>query len=179
MTAATEPAASEPAAASPVVRDATPADLVAILAIYNDAVANTTAIWNEVLSDLDGRRAWFEERTGRGFPVLVAVVDGAVAGYATYGPFRPHDGYRHTVEHSIYVDAAVRGRGIGRAMLAALLDRARAAGLHVMVGGVEAGNSASIALHERLGFEKAALLRQVGRKFDRWLDLQFMQKTLG
>lgn len=167
------------AAAPPTVRDATHADLAAILSIYNDAVAHTTAIWNEVLSDLDGRRAWFEERTGRGFPVLVAELDGRVAGYATYGPFRPHDGYRHSVEHSIYVEAGLRGRGLGAAMLEALVARATAAGLHVMIGGIAADNEPSIRLHEKAGFEKAAVLREVGRKFDRWLDLQFMTKILG
>jgi len=178
------------AEAPPRVRDATDADLAAILAIYNDAVANTTSIWNEALSDLAGRKAWLDERTGRGFPVIIAEIDdpaggtggGAarrVAGYATYGPFRPHDGYRHSVEHSIYVDAALRGRGLGALLLEALLARATAAGLHVMIGGIAADNAVSIRLHEKLGFEKAALLRQVGRKFDRWLDLQFMTKILG
>lgn len=175
------------AEAPPRVRDATDADLPAILAIYNDAVAHTTAIWNEVLSDLAGRKAWMDERTGRGFPVLVVEVDdpaegGAawrVAGYASYGPFRPHDGYRHSVEHSIYVDAAFRGRGLGPLLLEALVARATAAGLHAMIGGIAADNAVSIRLHEKLGFEKAAVLRQVGRKFDRWLDLQFMTKILG
>lgn len=180
------------------VRDATEDDLPAILAIYNDAVANTTAIWNEALSDLAGRKAWFDERTGRGFPVLVVEIDQAadrpgpagtaggagggaarrVAGYATYGPFRPHDGYRHSVEHSIYVDAAFRGRGLGALLLDALVARATAAGLHVMIGGIAADNAVSIRLHEKAGFERSAVLREVGRKFDRWLDLQFMTKIL-
>lgn len=168
--------ASPPAA--PTIRPAEAGDGPALLAIYNDAVLNTTSIWNETPSDLDGRLQWLAERTGAGFPVIVAEIDGAVAGYATYGPFRPHEGYRHTAELSIYVRADVRGRGVGRALLTALIDIARAAKVHVLVGGIEANNAASIALHASLGFETAARLPQVGAKFGRWLDLQFMTKVL-
>ncbi len=163
----------------PTVRPATEADLAAIVAIYNDAVLHTTAIWNETPVDLDNRRVWFAERTRRGFPVLVAEWDGCVAGYASYGDFRAFDGYRHTVEHSVYVDAARRGAGLGRLLLAATVTAAERAGVHVMVGGIEAENTASIRLHESLGFVRAGVLHQVGRKFGRWLDLLFMERVLG
>jgi phosphinothricin acetyltransferase len=163
----------------PEIRDATEADLPAILAITNEAIANTTAVWSIALATLATRRAWFEERRGRGFPVLVATEGDGVIGFASFGDFRPWDGYLHTVEHSIYVAPAAHGRGAGRALLTALIDRAEALGKHVMVGGIEAGNAASLALHRRAGFEETGRLREVGRKFDRWLDLVFVQKLLG
>ena len=161
-----------------MVRAATPADAAAIAAIYNDAVANTTAIWNEVTVDAANRVDWMAARMGTGFPVLVAEVEGAVAGYASYGPWRAFDGYRLTVEHSVYVDGAFRGKGLARALMTALIERARDAGLHVMIAAIEAENRPSIALHESLGFGNAHTLRQVGQKFGRWLDLTFMELHL-
>jgi L-amino acid N-acyltransferase YncA len=164
---------------SHTIRDASEADLPGILSIYNDAVQHTTAIWNENLADLANRRAWLTERTGAGFPVLVMVDSaGAVLGYASYGPWRPHDGYRHTVEHSVYVRSDQRGQGLGVLLMQALIERARAAGLHVMVGAIESENTASIRLHQRLGFVTTGQMPQVGRKFGRWLDLTFMQLIL-
>lgn len=96
------------------LRDATVDDLSGIMEIYNDAVVNTTAIWNEVVVDLDNRKDWFVARKSRGFPVIVAVLDGKVAGYASYGDWRAFDGYRHTREHSVYVHKDARGHGIGK-----------------------------------------------------------------
>ena len=161
-----------------MIRAATPADAAAIAAIYNDAVANTTAIWNEVTVDAANRVDWMAARMGTGFPVLVAEVEGAVAGYASYGPWRAFDGYRLTVEHSVYVDGAFRGRGLARALMTGLIERAQDAGLHVMIAAIEAENRPSIALHESLGFGNAHTLRQVGQKFGRWLDLTFMDLHL-
>ncbi|MCW0182038.1 GNAT family N-acetyltransferase [Zavarzinia sp.] len=160
------------------IRDAAEGDLPGILAIYNDAVENTTAIWNETLVDLDNRRAWLRARLAQGYPVLVAIDDGAVLGYASFGDWRAFDGYRHTVEHSVYVRANTRGRGVGRALLTALIPRAAALGKHVLVAGIEAGNQPSIRLHEQLGFIRTGLMPEVGSKFGRWLDLQFMQLIL-
>lgn len=159
------------------IRDATEADLPRILEITNEAIANTTAVWSTRPATLEARRMWLLERQGRGFPVLVADDDGTVLGFASYGDYRPWDGYLHTVEHSIYVHPGAQGRGLGRALLTALLERAEAQGKHVMVAGIEASNAASIALHRRAGFEEAGQLREVGRKFGRWLDLLFMQRT--
>jgi L-amino acid N-acyltransferase YncA len=160
------------------VRDATHDDLPVILSIYNDAVLNSTAIWNETASDLAGRTAWFDERRAAGFPVLVSTAAGDVTGYATYGPFRPHQGYRHTAELSIYVAGRRRGSGIGGLLMAALVDRAIRSGVHVLIGGVEASNAVSLALHARHGFVETGRLPQVGTKFGRWLDLVIMQRVL-
>ena len=161
------------------IRDAGPADAPAIAAIYNDAVVNTTAIWNDHQVDAANRLAWLTERRGQGYPVLVAVdALGGVVGYASFGDWRAWDGYRNTVEHSVYVRADQRGAGIGKALMLALIDRTRAIGKHVMVAGIEAGNIGSIRLHEQLGFTQVGLLPQVGMKFGRWLDLTFLQLTL-
>jgi L-amino acid N-acyltransferase YncA len=152
--------------------------LPGILAIYNHAVVNTTAIWNDVIVDLENRRQWWRGRTEAGLPVLVAGEGDAVLGYASYGPFRAWDGYRQTVEHSIYVAEGARRRGIASALLNALEERARAQGMHVMLGGIAAENEASIRLHLKHGFTEAARLPEVGQKFGRWLDLVFMQKLI-
>ncbi len=161
-----------------LLRDATEADLPAIRDIYNHAVEHTTAIWNETLVDVENRREWFRARRGRGFPVIVAEKDGKVAGYASYGDWRAFDGYRHTVEHSVYVDKDHRGLGIGEGLMRALIDRAASADIHVMIAGIEAGNAASIRLHEKLGFRIAGTFSEVGIKFGRWLDLTCMELRL-
>ena len=161
-----------------MIRDAAEADLPAILAIFNHAVEHTTAVWFLQPVSLDNRLAWLRERQARGFPVLVAEHASAVAGFASYGDFRAYDGYAGTVEHSVYVAETARGMGLGRALLDALIVRATDSGLHVMIGGIAADNAISIALHAKAGFVEAGVLRQVGRKFDRWLDLVFMQKIL-
>lgn len=161
------------------IRDAIEADAQGIMEIYNDAVRNTTAIWNDVTVDVENRRAWMRERQGLGYPVLVAVDDaGCVLGYASFGDWRAFDGYRHTVEHSVYVHQSARRAGTGLALLAALVPRARSLGKHVMVGAIEAGNEASIALHLKLGFERSGNMKEVGTKFGRWLDLAFLQLRL-
>ena len=160
------------------IRAATEADLPTILAIYNDAVVNTAAIWNDDLVDLDNRIAWFRTRIGQGFPVLVAVEGERVLGYASYGDFRAFQGYRFTVENSIYVAGEARGKGAGSALLAALVEAARAQGKHMMVAGIEAGNAVSIRLHEKQGFVETARMPELGFKFGRYLDLVFLQKKL-
>ena len=161
-----------------MIRDASEADLPVILAITNEAIANTTAVWSLTPATLATRRAWMRERQSRGFPVLVVEDADVVRGFASYGEYRPWEGYLHTVEHSLYVHPEAQGRGLGRTLLAALVERAIAQNKHSMIAGIEAGNAASIALHHRAGFEEAGRLRQVGRKFGRWLDLVFMQKLL-
>lgn len=161
------------------IDNATEDDLPELLAIYNDAVLNTTAIWNETEVSLENRRAWLRERLAAGFPVLAARNStGRLVGYATYGTWRSIEGFKHTVEHSVYVCADQRGLGIGALLMNALIERARAAKLHVMVAAVESENRASIRLHKQLGFSITGQMPQVGRKFDRWLDLTFMQLML-
>jgi len=162
------------------IRDAQDADLPSILQIYNDAVQNSTAIWNDRVVDLDNRRAWLAERHAQGYPVLVAVDDDQrIAGYASFGPWRPHDGFRHSVENSVYVGPDHRGSGIGRSLMQALIARARELEKHVMIAFIESENRASVHMHQQLGFIHVGQMRQVGCKFGRWLDLTMMQLTLG
>ncbi|NBA95134.1 GNAT family N-acetyltransferase [Pseudomonas sp. R5(2019)] len=163
----------------PTVRDAAQADLPGIRDIYNDAVLNTTAIWNEQPVDLDNRQAWFTARQAQGYPILVAVdADNAVLGYASFGDWRPFEGFRHSVEHSVYIRADQRGQGLGPLLMNTLIERARACNKHVMVAAIESGNTGSVRLHERLGFTVTGQMPQVGVKFGRWLDLTFMQLIL-
>ncbi len=162
-----------------LIRQATEDDLPVIRDIYNDAVANTTAIWNETIVDLANRSAWLKTRRDAGYPVLTAVSDtGDVVGYASFGDWRAFDGYRHTVEHSVYVHRDSRGGGIGRNLMVALIAEAERLGKHVMVAGIESENAASIRLHQQLGFIETGRMREVGTKFGRWLDLTFMQLVL-
>lgn len=160
------------------ITEADAGSIPAITAIYNDAVEHTTAIWNDRTVDEADRAAWVADHERAGFPVLVAVDDDEVVGYATFGPWRPHDGYRYTVEHSVYVRGDQRGRGLGRTLMVELIERARALGLHAMVAGIASDNVGSIRLHEKLGFRTVGVLPQVGTKFGTWLDLTFLQLTL-
>lgn len=161
------------------LRDATVDDLSGIMEIYNDAVLNTTAIWNDVLVDLENRKEWFAARKSRGFPVIVAILDGKVAGYASYGDWRAFDGYRHTREHSVYVQKDARGHGIGKKLMQALIDHAAGNDVHVLIAAIEAENIASIRLHESLAFRVVGRFSEVGIKFGRWLDLTCMELKLG
>ncbi|UGS40431.1 GNAT family N-acetyltransferase [Pseudocitrobacter corydidari] len=160
------------------IRFATKEDCAAIAEIYNHAVVHTAAIWNDKTVDTDNRIAWFEARQFAHFPVLVSEENGVVTGYSSYGDWRAFDGFRHTVEHSVYVHPDHQGKGLGRALLAALIEEARRRGKHVMVAGIEAQNAASLHLHETLGFITTGQMPQVGTKFGRWLDLTFMQLQL-
>ena len=157
-----------------LVRDLEKSDLPAMLAIHNDAVLTTTAIWDDAPSSLNERAAWLGAKRAHGLPVLACEEDGELLGYASFGPFRPWAGYRLTVEHSVYVAQTQRRRGVARLLVSALVDAARTRGVHVMVAGIEGGNEPSRALHAALGFEVAGTLREVGMKFGRWLDLTFM-----
>ncbi|GLK74314.1 N-acetyltransferase [Ancylobacter dichloromethanicus] len=161
-----------------MLRDAVEADLGGILAIYNHAVLNSTAIWNDTPTDLANRVAWLRDRRAKAYPVIVAEDGGEVLGYASFGDFRPFEGFRICVEHSVYVAQAARGRGLGRALVEALFEPARALGKKVMIGGVTAGNDASLALHARLGFIETARMPGIGIKFGRRLDLVLMQREL-
>ncbi|UFH49095.1 GNAT family N-acetyltransferase [Pseudomonas sp. KNUC1026] len=161
------------------LRDAHEPDLPLLLEIYNDAVLNTTAIWNEQPVDLANRKAWLDARRAQGYPILVAVDEqDQVLGYASFGDWRPFEGFKHSVEHSVYIHPSQRGKGLGPLLMAALVERARACGKHVMVAAIESGNAASVALHKKLGFDTTGQMPQVGVKFGRWLDLTFMQLIL-
>jgi phosphinothricin acetyltransferase len=168
-----------PPAPSPwQIRPAVEADLPALTAIYNEVIASSTAVYSDTPVDVADRRAWWAARTGQGYPVLVADAGEGVIGFSTFGDFRAWPGYRFSVEHSVHVAAGQRGGGVGRALVEALFPIAARLGKHVMMAGVDGENAASIRFHERLGFEQAGRLRQVGFKFDRYLDLVFLQRFL-
>jgi phosphinothricin acetyltransferase len=151
----------------------------AILTIMNEAIVRSTALWEYRPRSPATLQAWFAAKQAGRWPVLAALSqDDEVVGFASYGPFRAWEAYQYAVEHSVYVRDDVRGQGIGEALLRALIDRAERQQLHVLVGAIDAGNAASIALHRKLGFVHAGTLRQVGFKFGRWLDLAFYQLTL-
>ena len=162
-----------------IVRDAAEADMAVVCDLYSALIRTTTGAWTETLQTLDERLAWFAGQQQRGHPVLVADAGNAVVGFTSYESFRGDGkwpGYRFTVEHTVHVTESHWGVGIGRALLGALIERAKESGLHVMVGGIDGGNTASIRFHERLGFTEVARMPQIGRKFDRWLDLVLVQR---
>jgi phosphinothricin acetyltransferase len=160
------------------LRPATKADLPEIVAIYNEVIATSTAIFTDTPVTLENRKAWMQERVDKGYPLLVAVDGTGVLGLATFGDFRSFPGYRYAVEHTVHVRADARGRGLGKALIEALFAPALALGKHVMIGGIDAGNAASLRLHEKLGFVETGRMPEVGRKGGQWLDLVFMQKLL-
>jgi L-amino acid N-acyltransferase YncA len=161
-----------------IIRAAVSGDVPGILEIYNDAILNTTAVYTYEARPLDWMEQWFIEKQDKGLPVFVADVEGRVAGFASYGPFRPWPAYKYSVEHSIYVNKDFRRQGIAKKLLRVLIDKASASGLHTIVAGIDSGNAVSISLHREFGFREAGTLSQVGYKFGRWLDLQFMQLIL-
>ena len=161
-----------------VIAAASRAQLPEILSIYNEVIRNTTAVYSEEEVTLQNREAWFDVKAAAGYPVLVASNDTGVLGFGTFGEFRAWPGYRYCVEHSVHVRADSRGRGIGRALVLALLERAASMQKHVMIAGIDADNVASIGLHERLGFRVVGHFHEVGFKFGRWLDLKFLQRVI-
>ena len=161
------------------IRPATRADLPGILEIYNDAVLHTTATYDYEPRTLEHRVAWFEEHEKNNYPVFVAANNaGRVVGWSALNPFHARIGYRFTTENSVYVAADQRGQGIGKLLMPPLIDAARRRGLHAILGAIDAQNEASLRLHAAFGFERVALLKQVGFKFDRWLDVVYMERLL-
>src|ERR1700685_2865170 len=133
-------------------RDAQADDLPDILAIYNDVIATSTAVFSDAPATLDDRTAWWKSRVSQQYPVLVATDATGIIGFSSFGDFRSWPGYRFTVEHTVHVRADCRGQGVGTQLVQALLPRAAACNKHVMIAGVDAANAASIRFHERLGF---------------------------
>ena len=151
----------------------------AILAIFNEAIATSTALYDYQPRTADSMVAWFAAKAAGNYPVIGAIdADGTLLGFASYGPFRAFPAYKYSVEHSIYVHREHRGQGLGRALLERLVEAARAQDLHMLVGVIDMANSSSIALHEQLGFRHAGTLQQAGFKFGRWLDVGFYQRIL-
>lgn len=158
-----------------LIRIATEQDLPAMLDIYNDIIANTTAVWHYEPHTLDMRKEWFEQRRQQGFPIFVAEDEGKILGFSTYGSFRPWPGYSKTVENSVYVASDSRGKGVAKLLLPPLIAAAKQSGIHAIVAGIDAENDISIALHKKFGFVEVAHFKEVGWKFGRWLDLKFLE----
>jgi L-amino acid N-acyltransferase YncA len=159
------------------IRPAQPGDAAALRAIRNDVIEHSTAMWTtHLLSPAEGH-AWLADNLTRR-SAYVAEADSTVIGYANWAPWRPKDGYRHTVEDSVYLTSGHQGRGLGGELLATLVAAARDAGAHVMMASIEASNTPSITLHQRAGFELVGTAREVGSKFGRWLDLTMMRLPL-
>ena len=156
-----------------------------ILEILNDSVVNSTALYDYEPRKLESMTGWFASKNSGNFPVVGAVADGTEAGkenlmgFATYGRFRGDwPAYQYSVEHSVYVHPHHRGKGVAKALMTELIAIATKQQYHTMIGGIDAENAGSIALHTKLGFKHAGTLQHVGYKFDRWLDLSFYQLML-
>jgi L-amino acid N-acyltransferase len=151
----------------------------AILAILNEAIENSTALYDYQARAPSMMDAWFDAKERARYPVI-GVIDESnqLLGFGSYGPFRAWPAYKYTVEHSLYVERAHRGQGIGKRLLAELIATATRQDYHTLIGGIDAQNAASVALHQLLGFEQCAHIRQAGFKFNRWLDLKFYQLLL-
>ena len=160
------------------IRDAVQADFDQITATYNEVLTHSTAIYNDRPASVEDRIAWGKARLEQGYPVLVAAEGDRIAGFASFGDFRSWPGYRFTVEGTVHIHAEARGQGVGTELLKAITERAKMLGKHTMIAGVDADNVASLRFLERFGFVRAAHLREVGFKFDRFLDLIFLQYWL-
>jgi len=162
------------------IRPAVRADCEGILLIYNDAVLKTTATYDYEPRSLEHRLAWFEDHEAHGFPVFVAADDaGRILGWSALNRFHERFGYRFTTENSVYVAEEHRGKGLGKLLLEPLINAAQTRGFHAILACIDADNQASIRLHARFGFETVAHFHQVGFKFNRWLDVVYMEKLLG
>jgi phosphinothricin acetyltransferase len=159
------------------IRLATAADLERINEIYNHYVLHSTCTYQTEPEPIEGRRAWFAAHDDR-HPVTVAEEDGRVVGWGSLSRFHRRAAYGRTVENSVYVDPALHRRGIGQALLLDLIDRARRLGHHTIVALIDAEQTPSVAIHEKLGFERVGLLKEVGFKFERWLHVIHMQRLL-
>jgi L-amino acid N-acyltransferase len=151
----------------------------AILSIFNDAILNSTALYEYKPRTMQTMDVWFNTKRAGSFPVVAAVGDdGTFLGFASYGTFRAFPAFKYSVEHSVYVDVNQRGRGVGKLLLQEIIRLAQQNQLHVLVGGIDTANEASIALHKQLGFVHSGTIKQSGFKFGRWLDLAFYQLVL-
>ena len=157
------------------VRNATINDLQQMLDIYNEIIKNTTAVFQYEPHTLQQRAEWFAQKQKENYPVFIAEENNIVLGFSTFGQFRNWQAYKHSVENSVYVKADCRGKGIGKLLLQPLIDAAKQMQFHTIIAGIVADNEASIALHKQFGFVEIAHFKEVGYKFDKWLDLKFLQ----
>ena len=157
---------------------ASPEDLNGILEIVNHNILHSTALYDYDTKPYQFIEDWFNEKQNGNWPVIVALEGDTVVGYGTYGPFRFKQGYRFTIEHSVYVAPGQEGKGVGRLLMAELIRLAKEGGYHCMVGGIDASNIGSIAFHKKFGFTETGVIKEAGYKFGKWLDLMFMQLLL-
>lgn len=150
-----------------------------ILAIFNDAILNSAALYDYKPRTMENMAAWFDAKAKGSYPVIGAVAEsGELMGFGSYGVFRDRPAYKYSVEHSLYVAAKFRGQGVGNALLQEVIAATQAQNYHVLVGCIDSANVASIKLHQRFGFTMAGTIRQCGFKFGRWLDADFYQLVL-
>jgi L-amino acid N-acyltransferase YncA len=161
-----------------IIRNATVEDLPQLLEIVNHAILHTTSNYLYEVQTLENQLQWFEEKKSKQFPIIVADYNGTAVGFGTYGTFREKIGYQFTVEHSVYVAPEFIGKGIGKQLLLALIVLAKEEGYHTMIGGIDAANTGSIDFHKKFGFVETGIIKEVGFKFGKWLDLQLMQLIL-
>jgi L-amino acid N-acyltransferase YncA len=161
-----------------LIRPAEEKDLQGILEIYNDAILNTTAVYDYKLHTIEMRKKWFADKQVAKHPVFVAIVDDKVAGFSSYGYFRAWEAYKYTVEHSVYVHPGFRGKGIAKKLLFEIIEAAKENDVHALIAGIDANNSVSINLHNQFHFKHVGHFNQVGYKFNKWLDLVFMELLL-
>jgi len=161
-----------------MIRDAMERDLPDILEIYNEAILNTTAVYDYKVHTLEERKQWFEKKKQDGYPLLVYEKNDQVAGFATFGPFRAWPAYKYTIEHSVYVNPNFKNEGIATKLMKEIIAIANNREYATLVAGIDSANEISVKLHEKLGFEYSGLIKKAGYKFDRWLDLAFYQLDL-
>jgi len=150
-----------------------------ILEIFNDAILHSTALYDYQLRTMANMETWFEAKQNGNFPVIGAFADdGQLAGFVSYGSFRERPAYKYSVEHSVYVRHDRRGQGLGRRLLDEIIAAATAQDYHMLIGGIDSANEASVRLHRRAGFSQCGRIKQAGFKFGRWLDLDFYQRIL-
>jgi phosphinothricin acetyltransferase len=160
------------------IRVATELDIPAILEITNYEILNSTVLYEYEARSLDTQLQWFNDKMANGWPVLVAELNGAVVGFGTFGKFRERIAYRFSVEHSVYVHKDHRGKAIGNALMVELIRLAKAQGYHTMIAGIDSSNMGSVEFHRKFGFEAIGTFKEVGFKFDKWLNVVFMQLIL-
>ncbi|BBF77005.1 MAG TPA: N-acetyltransferase [Acinetobacter ursingii] len=162
------------------LRPATQDDLEQILAIYNHEIMTGVANWNDQAKSLETYMHWFEQLQQDQYPMWIAYdpVQQRVAGYAYYAAFRTISGYKHTIEHSVFISPDYKRRGLGKTLMHKLIELATAQGFHIMIGAIDSENTASLVLHQHLGFVQTGYLPQVGQKFGQWRDLVLMQRQL-
>ncbi len=150
-----------------------------ILEIFNDAILNSTALYDYKPWTMNTMRLWFETKRQHNFPVIGLLNDsGTLMGFASYGQFRIRPAYKYTIENSLYVHRNFRGQGLGKILLTQLIENAKAQQYHCIVGVIDAENAVSIGLHEKFGFKNVGTFKEVGYKFGKWLDATFMQLNL-